>query len=60
MMAEPLRPGPDFSQDPHPFLGALTDAGPVHRVLLPDGTESWWVTRYEEWMRVLAEDGTRA
>jgi cytochrome P450 len=48
MMTEPLHPGPEFSQDPHPFLGALRDAGPVHRVLLPDGTESWWVTRYEE------------
>lgn len=44
----PLRPGPEFSQDPHPFLGSLRDAGPVHRVLLPDGTESWWVTRYGE------------
>jgi cytochrome P450 len=48
MITEPLRPGPEFSQDPHPFLGSLRDAGPVHRVLLPDGTESWWVTKYEE------------
>lgn len=44
----PLRPGPEFGQDPHPFLGSLREAGPVHRVLLPDGTESWWVTRHDE------------
>lgn len=42
------RPGPEFSQNPHSFLNSLRDAGPVQRVLLPDGTESWWVTRYEE------------
>jgi cytochrome P450 len=46
--ATPLRPGPGFGQDPHPFLGSLRGSGPVHRVLLPDGTESWWVTRYDE------------
>jgi cytochrome P450 len=46
--AAPIRPGPGFGQNPHPFLHSLREAGPVHRVLLPDGTESWWVTRYEE------------
>ena len=29
-------------------LAELNEAGPVHRVLLPDGSESWWITRYEE------------
>lgn len=44
----PFRPGPDFAQDPHAFLNSLRDTGPVHRVLLPDGTESWWVTGHDE------------
>jgi cytochrome P450 len=48
MLPDTHRPGPEFSQDPHSFLGSLRDAGPVHRVLLPDGTESWWVTRYDQ------------
>lgn len=37
-----------FGQDPYPFLNELTQAGPVHRVTLPDGTESWWLTRHKE------------
>jgi cytochrome P450 len=51
----PLRPGPEFGQDPHSFLGSLRAAGPVHRVLLPDGTESWWVTRHEEVAACIAD-----
>lgn len=42
----PLRVPPDFGNNPHPFLAALREAGAVHRVLLPDGTPSWWITRY--------------
>jgi len=45
---EAVRPGPEFGQDPHSFLRTLSDTAPVQRVLLPDGTESYWVTRYEE------------
>jgi cytochrome P450 len=44
----PHRLQPEFGQNPYPFLNALREAGPVHRVLLPDGTESWWITRYDE------------
>ncbi|MFL6073201.1 MAG: cytochrome P450 [Mycobacteriales bacterium] len=44
----PHRIDPGFGQDPYPFLNALREAGPVHRVLLPDGSESWWVTGYDE------------
>jgi cytochrome P450 len=46
--AAPHTLGPEFGQDPYPFLNALRDAGPVHRVRLPDGKESWWVTGYDE------------
>jgi cytochrome P450 len=42
-----LRVPPDFGDDPYPFLAMLREAGPVHRVLLPDGTTSWWITRYD-------------
>lgn len=44
---DPHRVDPSFGQDPYPFLSDLAQAGPVHRVLLPDGTQSWWITRYE-------------
>lgn len=40
----PHRVGPDFGQDPYPFLADLARQGPVHRVQLPDGSDSWWVT----------------
>lgn len=43
----PLRVPPDFSGNPHAFLARLREAGPAHRVFLPDGTESWWITQYE-------------
>jgi 6-deoxyerythronolide B hydroxylase len=46
--AVPHQIGPDFGQHPYAFIGSLRDAGPVHRVLLKDGTESWWVTRFAE------------
>jgi cytochrome P450 len=37
----------DFSDNAHAFLTQLREAGPVHNVILPDGTSSWWVTRYD-------------
>lgn len=52
---DPHRVGPGFGQDPYPFLNALRDQGPVHRVLLPDGTESWWITGYDEVAEALAD-----
>jgi cytochrome P450 len=41
------RIGPEFGDAPHPYLASLRESGPVHRVLLPDGTESWWITSYD-------------
>jgi cytochrome P450 len=43
----PVHVPPDFSDNPHDFLARLREAGSVHNVILPDGTPSWWVTRYE-------------
>ncbi|MEV0222091.1 cytochrome P450 [Streptomyces sp. NPDC050704] len=38
----------DFAENPYPFFTNLRDTGSVHKVILPDGTPSWWVTRYED------------
>ncbi len=43
----PFRVPPDFSGNPHAFLARLREAGPVQKVILPDGTESWWITCYD-------------
>lgn len=51
----PHRVSADFGQDPYPFLAELNETGPVHRVLLPDGSESWWVTRYQEVQECLTD-----
>lgn len=47
--------GPDFHADPHPALRELREAGPVHRVQLPDGAERWLVTRYHDVRAALAD-----
>jgi cytochrome P450 len=35
-------------QDPHGFYALLREEGPVHKALLPMGTEAWVVTRYPD------------
>ncbi|GAA0471341.1 cytochrome P450 [Streptomyces sp. NPDC046215] len=45
----------DFVQNPYPHLERLREAGPVHRVQLPNGTERWLITRYDEVMAALAD-----
>ncbi|MGW9077204.1 cytochrome P450 family protein [Streptomyces kronopolitis] len=35
----------EFFQDPYPTYARLRDAGPVHRIALPDGSPVWLVTR---------------
>ncbi|AZQ75223.1 cytochrome P450 [Streptomyces luteoverticillatus] len=45
----------DFTRDPFPELARLREAGPVHRVKLPNGTERWLITRYDEVMAALAD-----
>ncbi|MFI7123181.1 cytochrome P450 [Amycolatopsis sp. NPDC049868] len=47
-----------FDADPaqaHEVLGALREAGPIHRITLPNGVAAWLVTRYEESRAVLAD-----
>jgi 6-deoxyerythronolide B hydroxylase len=46
---------PDFSDNPHAFLSRLREAGPLHNVILPDGTPSWWVTSYDAVEAVLGD-----
>ncbi|MFI9271989.1 cytochrome P450 [Kitasatospora sp. NPDC052896] len=45
----------DFTQNPFPELERLLEAGPVHRVRLPNGVERWLITRYDEVMAALAD-----
>ncbi len=39
---------PDFADNPYRFFTELRESQSVHRVRLPDGTDSWWVTRYSD------------
>ncbi|MGI5247361.1 cytochrome P450 family protein [Dactylosporangium sp. CA-139066] len=41
--------------DPHGVLGRLRAAGPAHRVVLPDGSPVWLLTRYEDVRAALAD-----
>ncbi|HEX3785803.1 MAG TPA: cytochrome P450 [Pseudonocardiaceae bacterium] len=43
-------------QDPHGFYALVRDEGPVHKAVLPMGTEAWVVTRYAE-ARAALTDG---
>ena len=44
-----------FVADPYPTYAALREAGPVHRMPLPDGTTAWLVTRYADVRAALAD-----
>jgi cytochrome P450 len=47
--------GPDYVQDPYPLYARLREQCPVARVGMPDGYETWMVTRYEDVRAVLAD-----
>lgn len=46
---------PAFAADPFPFLKTLRERGPVHRVVLANGLETWLVTRYEDVMAAISD-----
>ncbi|ASW57090.1 cytochrome P450 [Plantactinospora sp. KBS50] len=41
--------------DPHGTFAALRERGPAHRVVLPDGSPAWLVTRYRDVHPLLAD-----
>ncbi|WEH38851.1 cytochrome P450 [Streptomyces sp. NBC_01218] len=47
--------GEDFTRDPYPVYAALRARGPVHRVVIPDGTPAWLVVGYEAGRELLAD-----
>ncbi|MFI9201497.1 cytochrome P450 [Streptomyces sp. NPDC053048] len=44
-----------LTADPYGTYAALREAGPVHRLIGPDGLPAWVVTRYEDVRRALAD-----
>ncbi len=44
-----------FVQTPHEVLKRLREAGPAVKVMLPNGSLVWIVTRYEEVRQALSE-----
>ncbi|MEU8674533.1 cytochrome P450 [Streptomyces sp. NPDC048560] len=62
MTAEPLVDtvdlaalGEAFTRDPYPVYAELRALGPVHRVLIPEGTPAWLVVGYEAGRELLAD-----
>ncbi|MGP3636550.1 cytochrome P450 family protein [Streptomyces sp. 24-1644] len=47
--------GEDFTRDPYPVYAELRALGPVHRVLMPEGTPAWLVVGYEAGRELLAD-----
>ncbi|MFC9242564.1 cytochrome P450 [Streptomyces sp. NPDC057136] len=47
--------GEDFTRDPYPVYAELRAIGPVHRVLIPEGTPAWLVVGYEAGRELLAD-----
>ncbi|MQA84568.1 MAG: cytochrome P450 [Streptosporangiales bacterium] len=54
-MTAPAPWNEDFRADPYPGYAMLREAGPVHRITTPIGTESWLITRYEDARAALAD-----
>src|SRR5690606_27417575 len=46
-----------FVQTPHEVLKRLREAGPAVKVMLPNGSLVWIVTRYDEVRQALGENG---
>ena len=44
-----------LASDPYTVLGDLRARGPVHRVRLPDGSETWLIVGYDEVLAALKE-----
>ncbi|MFD3657566.1 cytochrome P450 [Streptomyces sp. NPDC058620] len=47
--------GEDFTRDPYPVYAELRALGPVHRILMPEGTPAWLVVGYEAGRELLAD-----
>ncbi|MBB5157311.1 cytochrome P450 family protein [Saccharopolyspora phatthalungensis] len=45
----------DYFHNPYPTLTSFREAGPAHRVLRPDGLETWLITRYGEAQAALSD-----
>lgn len=45
----------EFRANPYPGYAELQEAGSVHRIVTPMGTDSWLVTRYEDARAALAD-----
>ncbi|UGQ15636.1 cytochrome P450 [Yinghuangia sp. ASG 101] len=44
-----------MAEDPHGVGAALREAGPVHKITLPDGSAAWLVTRYADVQAALVD-----
>lgn len=44
-----------MAEDPHGIGAALREAGPVHKITLPDGSAAWLVTRYADVQAALVD-----
>ena len=58
-IATPDLASPTFKANPHPFYAHLRAESPVWRTKLPDKRTAWLVTRYEDVLSVLGDDGRR-
>jgi cytochrome P450 len=50
-----VRLGDAFGNNPYPVYLALREAGPVHPIIQPDGTQAWIVTRFADVRACLAD-----
>ncbi|MGI5131786.1 cytochrome P450 family protein [Pseudonocardia sp. CA-107938] len=54
-MTAPALWSPEFRANPYLGYAQLREAGSVHRIVTPMGTESWLITRYEDARAALAD-----
>ncbi|WP_329124981.1 cytochrome P450 family protein [Streptomyces sp. NBC_01465] len=47
--------GEDFTRNPYPVYAKLREAGPVHRIRMPEGSDAWLVVGYEAGRALLAD-----